>query len=218
MPTAKPSNGFIRIKVQPTHAPHHAIPASRRTIVKASPRSILLAAALLSAIAAPGTWSLVRAATASSESDTRILAEIHSRILDARAGYFLDIEIDIINGDVLLTGRVDDPQVRTRAAALVRSVRGVGTVINEIRTEVPTTLPGKAAEIETERRISNALYRTFRKTLPAITWRVVGDTAYIFGATPSQWVHSRLFSAVKQVKGVANIVDHLRIAQDAGKR
>ena len=186
--------------------------------MKPSPFATLFAVTLLAACAMPVAGSSAHAATASSESDRRILAEIHSRILDARAGFFLDIEIDIVNGDVLLTGRVPDPQVKTRAAALVRSVRGVGTVINEIRTERPTSVTSKADQLETERRISVALYRTFRKTLPAITWRVVGDTAYIFGATPSQWVHGRVFATVRQVKGVANIVDHLRIAQDTGKR
>lgn len=175
--------------------------------------AIFLAAIVLVPGVMWGGATTGRAATAKSDSDVRILAEINSRILDARAGYFFDIEIDIVKGDVLLTGRVGETHAKARAAALVRSVPGVGSVINEIRTGQPTTLRGKANEADLEQRVSDALYRAFRKTLPGVAWRVVGDTAYIFGESSSEWVHSRVFTTVKRVKGIGRIVDHLRIAQ-----
>jgi osmotically-inducible protein OsmY len=154
-----------------------------------------------------------RAATAKTDGDVRILAEINSRILDARAGYFIDIDIDIVKGDVLLTGHVREPREKMRAAALVRSVPGVGSVVNAIRAGRPTTLRGKSDQAETEKRISEALYRAFHKPLPGVAWRVVNGTAYVFGETSSQWVHGRVFTIIRRVEGVGRIVDHLRIAQ-----
>lgn len=158
------------------------------------------------------------AATASTESDAQILAEINSRVLDAHAGYFTGIRIDIVRGDILLTGRVEKPQYKTRAAALVRSVRGVGSVLNEIRTGKPLSLSHRADEARIENRIAIALHRAFRTTLPTVTWRVAEGTTYIFGETSSQWAHARVFATVKRVKGVERIVDHLRIALTTEKR
>jgi osmotically-inducible protein OsmY len=175
-------------------------------------------AAILAASAVLADIPPVQAATTKTGGDMQILAESNSRVLDAQAGYFLGIEIDIVKGDVLLTGRVGDPQEKTRAAALIRSVPGVGAVVNEIRTGKPETLSRSVEQAETEKRISTALYRAFRKTLPTVVWRVAGGTAYIFGETSSQWVHGRVFTTVKRVKGVERIIDHLRIAQKTGNR
>jgi osmotically-inducible protein OsmY len=190
----------------------------RRMTTTRVPRASILAAAIVLAVAAWSDVSPTRAATANTATDKRILADIQSRILDARAGFFLDVEIDIVKGDVMLTGHVREAQTKTRAAALIRSVSGVSTVVNEIRSERPPTLSRRSDQLETERRISAALYRIFRKRLPAIAIRVVGDTAYIFGETSSQWVHSQVFKAVKKVKGVGRIVDHLHIAQSTRER
>ena len=158
------------------------------------------------------------AATANTETDAQILAEINSRVLDARAGYFIGIQIDLVGGEILLTGRVEKPQHKTRAAALIRSVPGVRSVLNEIRTGKPLSLSRRADQARTEKRIEKALHRAFRTTLPAVTWRVAENTTYIFGETSSQWAHARVFATVKDVKGVDRIVDHLRITQGGGKR
>lgn len=176
------------------------------------------AAAILAVGALWADITPIQAATTKTGGDMQILAEINSRVLDARAGYFLRIEIDIVKGDVLLTGRVGNPREKTRAAALIRSVPGVDAVVNEIRTGKPETLSRSMDQAETEKRISTALYRAFRKNLPMVVWRVAGGTAYIFGETSSQWVHGRVFTTVKRVKGVERIVDHLRIAQKTRNR
>jgi len=163
------------------------------------------------------TFAPARAAPTETDADSRIVAEINSRVLDASAGYFIDIEIDILKGDVLLTGYVMDPREKARAAALVRSVPGVGSVINEIRTGRPVTLHGKAEQAETEKRIAAALRRAFQKPPAGVAWRALGRTAYIFGETSSQWVHGRVFAVVRRVQGIERIVDHLRIAEKTGK-
>jgi len=168
-------------------------------------------------VTGPGSGTAA-AATARSAGDAQILAEINSRVLDARAGYFIGIQIDIVGGAVLLTGRVAAPQHKTRAAALVRSVRGVGSVLNKIRIGKPMALSRRADQARVEERIGTALHRAFRTTLPAVTWRVAENTTYIFGETSSQWAHARIFATVKRVKGVERIVDHLRITQGADKR
>lgn len=189
-----------------------------RTRTTSIRRAMTFAAAILAVGALWADITPIQAATTKTGGDMQILAEINSRVLDARAGYFLRIEIDIVKGDVLLTGRVGNPREKTRAAALIRSVPGVDAVINEIRTGKPETLSRSMDQAETEKRISTALYRAFRKNLPMVVWRVAGGTAYIFGETSSQWVHGRVFTTVKRVKGVERIVDHLRIAQKTRNR
>ncbi len=179
--------------------------------------TLICFAILGSGVAGPGSGTAA-AATARSAGDAQILAEINSRVLDARAGYFIGIQIDIVGGAVLLTGRVEEPRYRTRAAALVRSVRGVSSVVNEIRIGKPLSLSRRADQAQIEERIGTALHRAFRTTLPAVTWRVAENTTYVFGETSSQWAHARVFATVKAVKGVERVVDHLRITQGAEKR
>ena len=64
--------------------------------------------------------------------DTGIKIKIAEKFARSKTGIFLDIDVSVRVGTVLLTGIVDDQETRIEAVKLVWEVNGVEEVINEI--------------------------------------------------------------------------------------
>lgn len=146
--------------------------------------------------------------------DRVLLQQIKTRMLDARARFYADISIDVIGGDVLISGRVSDPKDKRRASALVRSVPGVQTVINEIHVGRNATMRQAIDDLNLERQIKASLVRVFGNRIPRLSYRVTDGVVYVFGHANSEWEHNRSLAVVKQVKGIKKVIDRLRIVRN----
>lgn len=187
---------------------------NRRSMASGKAVTLFLAAALLAAQA-----GVCRAAGPSSKeppSDNALKQSVVSRILDARAAFFADIKLDVIGGDALLTGRVATLQDKARATALVRSVSGVQTVINEIHVGATDDVKRMAADLLIERQIRMAMHAAFGDALPNLNWRATNGIVYVFGQARSTWERNRTLAVVKQTPGVAKVIDHLRTTANSG--
>lgn len=143
--------------------------------------------------------------------DDSLTQSVYERIFDARADFFADIRVDIIGAEALLTGRVTSVQDKARATALVRSVPGIQTVTNVVEVGVKADMHHMADDLLLENRIRKAMRDAFGAKLPRASWRALDGTVYVFGQAASEWEHNRALAIVKQTKGVAKVVDFLRI-------
>lgn len=176
---------------------------------------ILFGAAMVLAGAAD-TSGAAQTAADQPPSDRVLKQSVISRALDARAGYFADIRLDVIDGDALLTGRVATLQEKAKASALVRSVPGIQAVINEIYVGRTDDIKRITSDLRVERHIRKAMHDVFGAQMPKLNWRVTNGIAYVFGHAKSEWEHNRTLAVIKKTKGVAQVVDHLKITASGG--
>lgn len=174
--------------------------------------SILIAG---TAMAAP-TPGAAQTASPERPDDDALKQMVIGRMLDARAGFFADIDLDVIGGDALLTGRVATVPDKARATALVRSVPGVQTVTNEIQVGALDDVKRITGDLLLERQIRKEMRSVFGARMPRLNWRATNGVVYVFGHAASEWEHNRALAIVKQTKGTARIVDHLRITVNGG--
>jgi len=186
----------------------HRISAARR-----GPRIPRRTAGLLIAVAMLAAQSSGAAQTTGQDqpSDDMLKQSVIDRIIDARAAFFADIQLDIIDGDALLTGRVATVQDKARATALVRSVPGVLTVINEINVGTVDDIRHVSEDLLLERQIRKEMRSTFGAQMPRLNWRATSGVVYVFGHAGTEWEHNRALAIIKQVPGVNRVVDFLRI-------
>lgn len=146
--------------------------------------------------------------------DAQLKRRIAGRMLDARAVFFSDIDVDAVAGDILLTGRVKTRQDKIRAAALVRSVLGVETVVNEIRVRKNSHIDTISNDLDINKRIGQALRTVFRTRMPHMAWRANEGVVYVFGRAKSEWEHNRALAVIRKTPDIKDIVDHLRIVRN----
>ena len=177
--------------------------------------AVLLIAALLLAAAETGA-AAAQTAPAAPPADDSLRQTAIGRMLDARAASFAGIQLDVIGGDAFLTGRVRTLQEKARASALVRSVPGIQTVINEIHVGGSDDAKRITADLLSERQIRTAMHEAFGARLPKLNWRVTNGIVYVFGQARTEWEHNRALAVAKQGPGIVQVVDHLRIVPNGG--
>ncbi|MEM9683453.1 MAG: BON domain-containing protein [Pseudomonadota bacterium] len=180
--------------------------------------ALVLSAALLIAGVALAASTTGAAQTKADQvaADLSLKETAIARVLDARAGFFADVEIDIFSGDALLTGRVATVQEKAQATALVRSVPGIQTVTNEIQVGAVGDVKRMTNDLILERQIRKEMRAVFGKRMPRLSWRATNGVVYVFGHARTEWEHNRTLALVKKIRGTTRVVDLLRITTAGG--
>jgi len=160
-------------------------------------RLVPAALAALLLIAGP---ALSAAATSHDLADHDIRSAVEGDFLVDPAVPFHSVEVKVVQGIVTLSGSVDTILARNRAVDLARTIKGVRSVVDEIRVETPS-------------RSNDALRRD-------VEWALVNDPAadsyevtvsatdgvVTLGGTVDSWQEKQLVARVVEgVKGVKDI-------------
>ena len=99
----------------------------------------VLAAIVLSAVAAAGCTTMTGRSAGTTADDAAITASVKSKIVADRPANLTAVNVDTVNGTVHLTGAVDTPDQRLRAEQLAWQARGVRQVVNNLQVRRPGT-------------------------------------------------------------------------------
>lgn len=168
-------------------------------------------------VAAVGAAGTVGAAAAQERSmgdavdDTIIKSKINSALLQKSVDLFGDIEIDVVEGRVMLTGSVPVPEDRVEAVRLTWTVDGIKEIINEIQVEDESGLTDYAQDSWITARIKSKLL--FEREVRSINYNIetVNAVVYMIGIAQSQGELERVTNIVRNVPNVRRVVSHVRV-------
>jgi osmotically-inducible protein OsmY len=141
--------------------------------------------------------------------DGRADADTEAAVLDALAAdptvHARDIEVQVKDGAVRLSGLVEVAVQRERAERVARGVPGVASVDNRLRVWL-TVSADDVAE-----RVTDALGRDAIVGLETITVRVTGNDVALSGAVRSPAQHDAAIAAAQAAPGVARVHDEITV-------
>ncbi len=136
-------------------------------------------------------------------------ADTEAAVLDALAAddvvHARDIEVDVKDGAVTLSGLVEVVSQRERAERVVLGVPGVASVDNRLRVWL-TVSADDVAE-----RVTDALGRDALLGLDRIEVRVTGNDVVLSGAVTSPAHHDAAIAAAEAAPGVARVHDEITV-------
>ncbi len=145
--------------------------------------------------------------------DATIKVNIAAKFLNAENNLFVNINTSVLEGRILLTGLVDNQEIRIDAVRLVWEVEGVQEIINEIEIGNRSTLKDYASDlwINTQARAVAAKIVGIR----AITFNfeTIQGKIYIAGITTRPDLLDETILALKNIKGVNEIVNYVIIKE-----
>ena len=116
-----------------------------------------------------------------------------------------DIQADVKDGTVILSGVVDNLEARKAAEKDARNTMGVTRVINAIKVR-PAAIPTNQ---ELETKVSGALFKDPYMERFDLDVDAVGGTVYLFGRVDTSWEKNRATIIAQSVKGVVNVVNNI---------
>ncbi len=130
------------------------------------------------------------------------------------AGLLTKVSFNIRYARVMLTGIVDNPADKQRAAQLAWKGKGVLEVINEIVVAPERSYTTIAEDSLTKRNLEARLLITKDVWVINYSLDVTEGTAFIIGRVKDQGELNRVLNVARTTRGVKRVVSHLQINPD----
>jgi hyperosmotically inducible protein len=179
---------------------------------------VIAAAASMAALAAcTQPTGLVNVASSPSEDrslqtlrdDAAITLDINEALVGKQySDLFAEISTDVYEHVVMLTGTVKFAQNKQRATDLVRGIKGVKRIVNELQVTDDYGPATAANDLWIETKLKVKLLGT--KGIRSINyrWRSVNGVVYVIGAGRSQQEMNTVLNVIRTTERVKKVVNH----------
>ena len=145
--------------------------------------------------------------------DASIKVNIAAKFLNAENNLFVNVNTSILEGRVLLTGLVDNQEIRIDAVRLVWEVEGVQEVINEIEIGNRSSLKDYASDLWINTQARAVAAKTVGIKAITFNFETIQGKIYIAGISSRPDLLDEMILALKNIKGVSEIVNYVIIRE-----
>jgi osmotically-inducible protein OsmY len=173
----------------------------------------------LSGCAQVVTGTAVKVATVSQEDrsigefvdDAIIKTVIKNTYFDQSENLFFNIDVEVSQGRVLLTGTVENIDLKIEATRIAWGVNGVKTVINEIQISNSDSILNFADDLIISTKILGKLM--LNEEINSLNYNIetVNRLVYIIGIAQTKKERDLVLSIARDVYGVEEVVDYINI-------
>lgn len=167
--------------------------------------------AAIGAGATAGSIAMEERSFSDSISDREIAVRINKRYVDNSASLFTNVNVDVVEGRVLLTGAVADQNMRIDAARLAWQEEGVSIVINEIQVTPDGDIFHSGRDAIVKTKLVAAI--TLDRYVQAVNYEiaVTNGTVYLFGIAQNRAEVDRVIAHARTLAYVRRIIDHMQM-------
>jgi len=141
--------------------------------------------------------------------DATIKINIAAKFLNAGNNLFVDINTTVLEGRVLLTGLIDNQELRIEAVRLVWEIEGVREVINEIEIGNREGIKDYAKDLWINTQARGVAAKTIGLRAVAYNFETINGKIYIAGITTKPDQLDMLIESLKTIKGVTEIINYV---------
>ena len=145
--------------------------------------------------------------------DATIKLNLSAKFLQSENSLFLDVNSNVTEGRVLLTGLVDTQEIRIEAVRKVWEISGVKEVINEIEVGDKTTLKEYMNDLWSNTQVKSLAARTIGLRSFSYNFETIKGKVYIAGITSRPEQLQAIVESTKTIKGVNEIVNYVVIKE-----
>jgi len=128
----------------------------------------------------------------------------------------ISINADVYEQDVMLTGAVEQDELKAKAGKLAAGVEGVKKVINELLVIKPVekkkgAVEGFVDDTVIDTKINGLLLDATGVNVTNFRWRSVQGHVFLFGRALSADEQKKAIAIVKGIKGVLSVTDRSKV-------
>ena len=145
--------------------------------------------------------------------DTIIHAAITESMFKKDVDKFLGVKIRVDDGVVLLTGKVDNAQIRVEATRISWEPRGVVEVVNEIQVSEKSSIKDIAKDLAASTTIKGKLIAD--KNIKSVNFNidVVNGIAYLSGVARTQKEMNLVLAYTKETLYINQLVNYIQLSE-----
>lgn len=173
-----------------------------------SPAGILASGGATTMVVAEGDRSLGTVVD-----DATIKLNLSTKLLNSNSSLFININSNVLEGRVLLTGIVETQEIRIDAVRQVWEIKGVKEVINEIQIGNKTTIKEYANDLWINTQVKGLAAKTVGLRALSYNFETIRGKVYIAGITSRPEQLEAILQSTKTIKGVKEIINYVIVKE-----
>ncbi len=175
-------------------------------IYSCSPVGVLASGGTATMVVAEGDRSLGTVVD-----DATIKVNLSAKFLKSDNDLFININSNVLQGRVLLTGIVESQEIRIEAVRTAWEVEGVKEVVNEIEVGNKTNLKEYANDLWINTQVKTLAAKAIGLRSFSYNFETIRGKVYIAGITRMPEQLDAIIESTKTVKGVKEIINYVLI-------
>ena len=149
--------------------------------------------------------------------DTIMQKNLSARLALADKKYFLSIQSKVLDGQIFLSGKVDEPEEKIRITKMAWETKGVRSVKNAITIKGQTNFKSTAKDILITSQLRTALILNKNTKARNYTLETVNKNIYIFGIAMNEEEKKEVINEANKIYDVEEIIPSIYLATELSR-
>ena len=149
--------------------------------------------------------------------DTIMQKNLSARLALADKKYFLSIQSEVRDGNIFLSGKVDEPEEKIKITKMAWETRGVRSVKNAITIKGQSNFKSTAKDILISSQLRSALIFNKKTKARNYTLETINKTVYIFGIAMDREEKKEVINEANKIYDVKKVVPSIYLASELSR-
>ena len=149
--------------------------------------------------------------------DTLMQKNLVARLTLAEKKYFLYVQIEVLDGRIFLTGKVDKPEEKIKITKMAWETKGVRSVKNAITIKGQSNFKNSAKDILITTQLRTALLLNRLVKSGNYTLETINKTIYIFGIAKTDEEKREVINEANKIYDVKKIIPTIYLVSELSR-
>ena len=149
--------------------------------------------------------------------DTIMQKNLSARLALADKKYFLSIQSEVLDGQIFLSGKVDEPEEKIKITKMAWETKGVRSVKNAITIKGQTNFKSTAKDILITSQLRTALIFNKKTKARNYTLETVNKNIYIFGIAMDEEEKKEVINEANKIYNVEEVIPSIYLATELSR-
>ena len=146
--------------------------------------------------------------------DTIMQKNLSARLALVDKKYFLSIQSEVLDGQIFLSGKVDEPEEKIKITKMAWETKGVRSVKNAITIKGQTNFKSTAKDILITSQLRTALIFNKKTKARNYTLETVNKNIYIFGIAMDDEEKKEVINEANKIYDVEEVIPSIYLATE----
>ena len=149
--------------------------------------------------------------------DTIMQKNLSARLALTEKKYFLKVDTEVRDGNIFISGKVDEPEEKIKITKMAWETKGVRSVKNAITIKGQTSFKGTAKDILITSQLRSALIFNKKTKARNYTLETINKKIYIFGIAMDEEEKKEVINEANKIYDVEKVIPSIYLASELSR-
>ena len=149
--------------------------------------------------------------------DTIMQKNLSARLALAEKKYFLSIKSEVRDGNIFISGKVEEPEEKIKITKMAWETKGVRSVKNAITIKGQSNFKSTAKDVLITSQLRTALILNKKTKARNYTLETINKNVYIFGIAMDQDEKKQVIDEANKIYDVGKVIPSIYLANELSR-